>query len=132
MRQVVDGGGEDVYFQKRPDEEADPQLVYQTADLPLDMNPSSGKNTADVISIKMGVVAKPTEEDMQVAKREPSDSDSSSEDQQEQILVYNFDEYTSVLQKQHTICPIPTTSSVQPSLIPSLKDTRNVIEGIYN
>ena len=107
-------------------------MVYQTADLPLDMNPSSGKNTADVISIKMGVVAKPTEEDMQVAKREPSDSDSSSEDQQEQILVYNFDEYTSVLQKQHTICPIPTTSSVQPSLIPSLKDTRNVIEGIYN
>lgn len=61
------------------------------------MNPSSGKNTADVISVKMGIGAKPAEEETQMAKRESSDSDSSSDDQQEQILVYNFDEYTSVL-----------------------------------
>lgn len=57
--------------------------MYQPVDLPLDMNPSNGKNTADIISVKMGVGAKPVEEDTQIVKHESSDSDSSSDEQQE-------------------------------------------------
>ena len=58
----MDGGGEDTYFQKLSIDGENSCLQYETADVPLDMNPSQGKNTAEVISLKMGIGAKQEED----------------------------------------------------------------------
>ena len=63
VRQVVDGGNEDVYFKKDLKSENSPFLEYQTVDLVEDMNPTAEKNTVDVIALKMGIGVKSTNED---------------------------------------------------------------------